>query len=118
MNGNYHPQTKSELKLVTALLAEPFPGRDELHRQLDTARARPIDADGCIELETDGPSAFVDHRVPVTGTTKDVDGMGIDVLLHVVDGRMSEVEIYRHDGAPLKRPVDPSSLVLAVLPAT
>jgi hypothetical protein len=40
----------------------------------------------------------VRHRVPVEGQSSDPDGMPIHFLLHVVDGRLSEIEVFREDG--------------------
>jgi len=44
----------------------------------------------------------------------DADGVQVEILLHVVDGRLNELEIYKVDGSPIiKQPVeapDPSSV--------
>jgi hypothetical protein len=101
---------------LTALLAEAFEGRDQLVAQIDGATARTIDSDGSFALTVIGPVARVPYRVPVTGATYDPDGMGVEVLLHVIDGRMAEVEVYRVDGQVVQTPVDPSTLELITLP--
>lgn len=116
MAGDWHPLAPNERALVDALLAEAFLGRDELRAQVDGAEVRTIDSDGSFALKVSGPAAHVLHRVPVTGSTRDAEGLGVEVLLHVVDGLMSEVEIYRVDGKPVKGVVDPSTLDLTTLP--
>ena len=42
--------------------------------------------------------------------TEDGDGMTIHLLLHVIDGSLNELEIYREDSTSLKRSIDPSSV--------
>jgi hypothetical protein len=117
--GSFSPLADADEQILLALLAEAFPGRDELVRQIRGTLCRRIDADGSLALRPGpGPRAEVEYRVPVTGTTTDVDGVGIEVLMHVVDGYLDEVEIYRHDGGPILGPINPSSLHLIVLPAT
>jgi hypothetical protein len=46
--------------------------------------------------------ADVKNRVPVIGLTKDESGAAIDILLHVVDGKVNELEFVRLDGEPIK----------------
>jgi hypothetical protein len=111
--------TSHERAVVMALLAELFAGRDELVRQLDHVRAKPIDDEGSLALTaTDGPPAPVLYRVPVDGSMPDVDGVPICVLLHVDDaGYMKELEIYRADGSKPRRAIKPESLTVIALPA-
>lgn len=116
MTGDWHPLAPSERALVDALLADAFPGRDELRAQVAGAHARVIDSDGSFALRATGPSARVIHRVPVTGSTRDDEGIGVEVLLHVVEGLMVEVEVYRVDGKIVQGAVDPATLELTTLP--
>ena len=119
MNSDWHPLTAAQGAVVGALLAEPFPGRDELRRQVDAALARTIDIDGSFKVRTSGPTAPCRFRTPVYGRTADVDGAAIEVMLHVGDdGMLSEVEILRPDGNEVLGSVDPSKLALVILPAT
>lgn len=63
-----------------------------------------------------GPVARVLYRVPVTGATQDPDGIGVEVLLHVIEGQMAEVEVYRVAGQVVQEQLDPSTLELTTLP--
>lgn len=50
--------------------------------------------------------APVKERVPVEGHTNDIDGAPIELLIHVIDGYINELEVVKLDGSPLLRPVD------------
>jgi len=93
-----------EMSLLEKLLAHEFPGRDALQRQLPSITARQIDGHGCLELSYDGDSlAETELGCPTEGTCKDVDGGAIAVLLHVKNGRMRLLEIFKEDGSEILR---------------
>jgi hypothetical protein len=50
----------------------------------------------------DAPRAPVALRIPVEGMAADADGVAIAVLLHVVDGWVTELEVYRVDGKQIR----------------
>jgi hypothetical protein len=52
----------------------------------------------------------VKNRVPVNAQCLDTDGIAIDVLLHVVDGRLDELELYKVDGSPMLSAPQPEDL--------
>ena len=102
--------------ILGALMAVPFPGRDQITRQVASARCRKIDADGSLALRALGTSrAEVVRRVPVEAEAEDLDGVTIHVLLHVIDGYIDELEIFREDGAALQAPIRPEALRVIVL---
>jgi hypothetical protein len=91
---------------LALLLSRPFVGREELRQQLRAARVTAVCRCGCrsILLEVDhrlAPPAQVRRRIPIEATGADVDGMTIHLLLHVVGGYMTELEVFREDGEPL-----------------
>jgi ketosteroid isomerase-like protein len=102
-------------RILATLLTATFPGRDEIAQQVATARGRVIDADGSLELSVDdAPPANVVRRIPVEAEAEDIDGMTFHVLLHVVDGYINELEIYRDDSLPLQAPIRPEALRVLV----
>jgi hypothetical protein len=110
------PLDASASAILAALLATPFPGRDEIALQVADARCRQIDGDGSLALLAIGaPRADVVRRIPVEAEVEDIDGMTIHVLLHVMDGYIDELEIYRNDGAPLQAPIRYEALRVIVL---
>jgi hypothetical protein len=95
-----------EKRVIDLLLAEEFPGRDELRKQVERCRVRTIDDEGSIEME---PSlrvqAPVMKTVPVEAYAEDSDGVMVHVLLHVKDGIAVELEFYKDDSSRiLSRP--------------
>jgi hypothetical protein len=75
-----------------------------------------IDECGSLELLTD-VNAHVVKRIPVEGEAEDKDGVAIHVLLHVVNGRPIELDIFKNDGSPVKEMPPASAFGLEVLPA-
>jgi hypothetical protein len=106
----------AERKLLDTLLIASFPGKDALVQQLVSAEVRSIDEGGSFRIRTsNGPLAEVVRRIPVEAELEDLDGVTIHVLLHVVDGRLDELEIYRDDSRPVQRAIAPGALHLIAL---
>lgn len=110
---SYRSLTSEEARLLERLLEEDFPGRDALSRQIENSLVRRIDPDGCLEFQvlTD-QQADVKCSVPTEGWAQDADGVMIRVLLHVVNGKVDELEIYKDDGSRVIRMPNPSDLSL------
>lgn len=100
--GGFRPLTASERDILARLLNAEFPGQTQLAEQAARISARPLDVDGSLEFEqSDGPAAAVVRRIPVEAEVEDQDGVVIHVLLHVVDGCLQELEVYREDSKPV-----------------
>jgi hypothetical protein len=92
--------TEGERAILETMLRQLPAGDAELRRQLMTAQAYPIDDEGSVGFEvTAPPAADVTERVPVTAIFDDIDKVPIYILLHIVKGRLSELEIYKADGS-------------------
>lgn len=113
METDFRPLSESEKQLLERMLDDAFPGRDELRRQLDSVTAKRINENGSLDLKvSSGPVAQVPRRVPTEAWCPDTDGMMIRLLLHVVEGTMYGLEIYKDDGSKIVRPPTASSLTL------
>jgi hypothetical protein len=113
MDSDFRPLKPAERALLEKLLDCEFPGRDELRRQLDSVAAQQVYDDGTLALRVaSGQPAAVKGRVPTEGMCPDVDGVMIAVLLHVVNGMMDELEIFKWDGSDIVRPPAAAELVL------
>ena len=101
----WRPLRPAERVVLDRLLSKPFAGDAEIIVQLATAQVRVIDADGSLRFQVDGPFAPVRSCVPANA--RYLDGPGDDysphvhLLLHVVDRRLHELEIYKDDGTPI-----------------
>lgn len=107
--------TPSERSLLFFLLESHFPGRDELKAQAQTAKVSGECVPGCpsIFLVVDREKVIpapVTKRVPVEAEGADADGVKVHVLLHVVGGYLSELEMFREDPLPISIVPDPSGL--------
>jgi hypothetical protein len=111
---SYRPLSDWERRIILRLLlAEAFAGRDDLLLQLEQASAQTIDEDGSISLKCPrAPKASVNARIPVEGEARDTDGMVIHYLLHVVDGTMNELEVYKDDSSKILRQAEPENLTV------
>jgi hypothetical protein len=112
-NTVYRDLTKEEREILERLLEPDFPGSAELRDQLNSVKAEVIDEDGGLALQSvAGPEAPVRWRVPTEGECKDTDGVDVHVLLHVLNGRMCELELYKEDGSRVRRLPSAHDLVL------
>jgi hypothetical protein len=94
----------------------PFTGRDEIREQIKSSLVRTLDDDGCLEFQVQSKvHANVKFRVPVEGEGTDADGIKIHILLHVVSGKVNELEIYKEDSSPIRKLIEASGLKIATL---
>ena len=110
--------TDYEREILERLLEPAFLGRDQLKLQVKNAKAIPTnDPDNYGSIYLEGPSqpkANVAGRVPVAATAKDEDGILIDILLHVIDGLVNELEILKADGTLIKLRFKAEDMVVTV----
>lgn len=116
MTNNNRQLTDWEQQVLDKLLETDFPGRKELQAQARHAVASPTgdpDNYGSIYLITDQKnSAPVTSRVPVEAIGYDEDGGAVQIILHVAEGYLHELEVFKYDGTPIKQPPSPESLVV------
>jgi hypothetical protein len=118
MNDAYRTPDAAELALLRKLLEKSPQGYDELSRQLDGLLVKTIDKEGSLSLRV-SPAAFpadVKDRIVAEGNYSDNEdssdeGPRVHLLLHVVHGRLDELEIYKDDGSPIKKPPHAESLL-------
>lgn len=105
-----------EKDLLVRLLSAKFPGSSELQCQVGKARVRTIDENGSLAfLVSAASSAEVERRIPVEGYCEDSDGVMIHFLVHVLDGTLSELEIFKEDNSRLMRVPSVNQITLLVL---
>jgi hypothetical protein len=110
--ASHRPLTDWERRVISRLLLErPFAAREELLAQLDEVAARAIYEDGSVGLQcARDVEASLKTRIPAEAEAADRDGMTIHYLLHVVDGRMNELEVYKSDSSRVLRHAAPEEL--------
>jgi hypothetical protein len=98
------------------LLEPVFPGRDALYQQIDYVLGWVVDENGSLDLECEATTtASVNKRIPTEGEALDQDGTTIHYLLHVVAGKMKELEIYKDDSSKVVEHPDPSEVEVIIL---
>ena len=95
------------------LLTGDFQGRAALLEQWAGASVQTIDDEGSFAVRpaAGAPDADVLYRIPTEGEIDDRVG-GAHVLRHVIDDRMSEVEVYQSAGEPVARGVDLTAMTV------
>ena len=98
-------------------LVEPeFPGRDVLRDQIDHLLVKPIDENGSLDLKCKTPTvAPVEKRIPTEAEAVDGDGITIHYLLHVVGGKLKELEVYKDDSSAVLQHPSPDDLAVRIL---
>jgi len=107
-----------EEQLLSRLVSTEFPGRAEIVKQMHGVRVMRIDHEGSLVLRPSGHPvpAIVDRSIPVEAEGVDEDGIAIHLLLHVHQGLLKELEIYKDDGSPIRRMPRAEEFTLLVLP--
>ncbi|MEW5745817.1 MAG: hypothetical protein AB1805_10340 [Nitrospirota bacterium] len=114
--STYRQLTIRERDIIERLLEVDFQGRCEIREQLNHCLAKQIDQDGSLKFNIKADvKANVKRRIPVEAEIEDEDGTIIHILLHVVDGKLDELEFYKEDGSPIIKVPDPSKLRLLLL---
>src|SRR5262245_59248698 len=117
-DSGFRQPTSVENQIIQRLLMPEFPGKLELVKQLAGCVVRKIDENGSLEIKLQHSCvpAPVTKRVPVEAEATDEDGVRVHVLLHVVNGFIREIEIYKDDGSAIKRLPNATDFDLLVLP--
>ncbi len=107
-----------EKKLLNRMLGADFTGKKEIMYQVENCQVRKIDFEGSLELKPnlECKPALVTKRIPVEAYGVDEDGIHIHVLLHVINGFIKELEIYKDDSSSIKCMPDPFDLEMIVFP--
>jgi hypothetical protein len=109
---SFREPSSHERAIIAKLLEADFVGRADVAIQLADFKVRPMDENGSSEILTrdDAPVAKVSFRCPVEAQTLDLDGMKIVLALHVVDGRVQELEVFRIDSQKVLGSPDAATL--------
>lgn len=111
ISQDYRPLTPLEREILHLLFRKDFPGKKELIEQIENIQVKVIDENHSLSfLVSSNSRASIKRGIPTEARMKDEDGIFINVLLHVVDGKLNELEIYKDDGSQIRKKVDPAVL--------
>jgi hypothetical protein len=109
---DYRAPSQWERDVLKRMLTADFPGVAQLREQAENVSVRTLDDDGSFQIKPEGgPLAKVGRRVVSDAHVVDSQPPTF-VLLHVVGGFLSELEIYAGDGSPVIGPIPADRLVL------
>ncbi|MFN8636349.1 MAG: hypothetical protein U0893_21070 [Chloroflexota bacterium] len=113
------PLNDWERDMLARLLAVPFPGVEELRQQCPHLLVSEEYGEGdptviFIAAREQAPPVTVRYRVPVEGRAYEANGTPVEVLLHVVDGYLWELEYVRYDVAPPQPILGPEQFTISV----
>lgn len=112
--NSFRAPSEYEQRLVVKLLEPPLVGREALLQQLSAATVSQWAGDRSLEfiVPNTAPPAATRSAIPTEGQFEDVDAATIHVLLHLKDGRLHILEIFKENGSAVEQLPDPSSLRL------
>jgi hypothetical protein len=96
--------TYDERSILERLFAQLPDAKEELKAQSKSAKVITLDEEGSLRFVIDSsiaPSAEFADRVPVTALFDDADGVPVYILLHIHEGKLFELEIYKADGSKI-----------------
>lgn len=106
--------TERERNLLNFLAGHLLKGRDELVLQIQAALVKEY-CSHCpsVYFVVDrllAPEFPLPQTVPVVAQGKDTDGMFLEILLHLREGFLDQLELWRGDGGPIRDLPDTSTL--------
>jgi hypothetical protein len=117
-DAEFRPLSGGEMEILRKLLELNFAGRNELIHQLDGLLAKPIDTRGSLKLlVASADKAPVSRGVVAEARYADLDTKGdagahVNILLHVADGKLHMLEIYKDDGSQILKAPTPDEFQL------
>lgn len=101
---NIRPATVEEINFIDSLFGDTPQIRSKLSSQLNELSVSEIDNNGSLMLKpVQGEKAIFLSRIPVEALASMKDDATVEVLLHVVDGWLHELEILPSD--PAQKPM-------------
>ena len=106
--------TPREREVILRLIDSLFVENEQLREQVSSAQARMVDREGSLALKVDS-SVPVQHnarKLPRDGYYKDEDGERVDLILHVRDGTLKELELVKPDLSPVARLPEAGDIII------
>lgn len=101
----YRELSEYEKQVIKKMCSVDFQGREIILEQFETAKVSGQCTCGCksilIEVDHNCQKYMYPLRVPIEMYSNDKDGVPIIYLLHVINGYINELEIFRADSFPM-----------------
>lgn len=106
---NFRPLSKLERKIIKRLFDLDFLGREELLQQFSDLKVKQIDDNGSLRFQVRSSVVSPIQRGPVVearycdSDATEINRVCVNILLHVKDGKMWMLEIYKDNSSPVLR---------------
>jgi hypothetical protein len=107
---DWRTMTERERAVILRLLEQPFEGREDVLQQVATVRVKDFPDSGLWFDAGKGYPPNVGVEAVVTAHTSDTDGVMIELIVMLKQGRLYALDVWKGDGSPIIRPPDPSDL--------
>jgi hypothetical protein len=104
--SGYRELNKNEKEIIDALLAQNFSNRDVIKEQIHSSLVRNCCECGCLSIELSTKSKQIiknKERIPVEADYYSNNKL-YQILLHIVDGKVNELEFVDYDQPNKKYP--------------
>ena len=118
IQDSFRPLSSIERHILNRLTSVVLPDGDFLKRQVDACLVRTIDEFGSLEFSVSSNERYDDADGPlVTAQQEDVgtvplQGPYINFILFLRGGMLTELQIYKDDGTPIRAIYDPDKFIL------
>lgn len=107
-----------ELDVINKMLSVEFDGKDLICKQLETAKVISYCSCGCktvnIQVDDNTPRYKDNKRVPVELRCVSNDGIPVIMAIHMIDGYLGELEIYRVDSKAINEDIDIKNSIIII----
>lgn len=115
-DADFRPLSEWETGVLDRMLQVKFSGREQLLSQRDGLMAKTLDENGSLRFKVQSSKISPVNGLVVEGRFPDFENSAasapaVNVLLHVKEGRLWMLEVYREDGAKISARPDPKRLV-------
>jgi hypothetical protein len=102
--AEFRELNNDEKLIIDCLLKVDFPGKEAIAEQIVNSLVTVIDENSSLRFNVKtNIKADVRQRVPIEAEYDDTDNVIVHLLLHVVDGTVKELEVYKDDASPIIR---------------
>lgn len=114
----FRPLSEFEKLLLEKLFELDFVGREELRQQFSGLLAKHIDDNGSLEFKVHSSTVAPIEKVVIAearcpdSDTDEKHPVHVNILLHVKDGKLWMLEIYKDDSSPILRRPNPNEFIL------
>ena len=106
MTIHYRHLTENESNLIRRLIHSGVSDRESLLRAALEGEVKDLEDDDSLFYKVSDYGSGIHHMI-VEAEYEDIDGVTATISVHMIDDKLTEVEIWKGDGSRLAAPIDP-----------